>query len=97
MAAKLTAAARTAALRKLPQWKLNEAGTAISRTYTFADFSEAFGFMTRAALFAESLNHHPDWSNSYKKVSVTLSTHEAGGLSKLDLTLAAAMDAIAGI
>jgi 4a-hydroxytetrahydrobiopterin dehydratase len=97
MAAKLTAAQRTAALRKLPRWKLNEAGTAISRTYTFADFSEAFGFMTRAALFAESLNHHPDWSNSYKKVNVTLSTHEAGGLTKLDLTLAAAMDAIAGM
>ncbi len=95
MATKLTAAARTAALRKLPNWKLSADGTAIHRTFTFADFSEAFGFMTRAALFAESLNHHPDWSNSYKKVAVTLSTHDAGGLTKLDIALAEAMDAIA--
>lgn len=96
MAAKLTAAARTTALRKLPRWKLSADGMSISRTFTFADFSEAFGFMARAALVAEKMNHHPDWSNSYKKVAVTLSTHDAGGLTKLDVALAEAMDAIAG-
>jgi 4a-hydroxytetrahydrobiopterin dehydratase len=95
MVTRLTPAARTAALRKLPKWKLAADGTAISRTFTFADFSEAFGFMARAALAAEKMNHHPDWSNSYRKVSVTLTTHDAGGLTRLDMTLAAEMDAIA--
>ena len=96
MAAKLTSAARITALRKLPRWKFSADGTSISRTFTFTDFNEAFGFMTRAALVAEKMNHHPDWSNSYKKVAVTLSTHDAGGLTKLDVALAEAMDAIAG-
>ena len=95
MAAKLTAAARSAALRKLPKWKPSADGTAISRTFTFADFSEAFGFMPRAALAAQEMDHHPDWSNSYRKVVVTLSTHDAGGLTHLDIDLAVAMDAIA--
>jgi 4a-hydroxytetrahydrobiopterin dehydratase len=96
VAAKLTAAARIAALRKLPRWKFSADGASISRTLTFSDFNEAFGFMSRAALVAEKMNHHPDWSNSYKKVAVTLSTHDAGGLTKLDVALAEAMDAIAG-
>jgi 4a-hydroxytetrahydrobiopterin dehydratase len=95
MAAKLTAAARATALRRLPKWKLSADGSTIARTFTFADFSEAFGFMTRAALVAEKMNHHPDWSNSYKRVAVTLTTHDAGGLTKLDIALAEAMDAIA--
>lgn len=97
MVARLTASARAAALRKLPQWTLAADGKAISRTFAFAGFSEAFGFMARAALEAEKLNHHPDWSNSYRKVSVTLTTHDAGGLTKLDVALATAMNAIAGV
>ena len=83
-----------ARLGALPGWTL--AGGALHREYRFADFSEAFGFMARAALEAQKLDHHPDWSNSYKKVDVTLSTHEAGGLTDLDVRLATAMNAIAG-
>ena len=68
---------------------------AIAKTYRFADFVEAFGFMTRAALVAEKMNHHPEWSNVYRTVEVTLTTHDAGGLSALDLRLAQAMDRLA--
>ena len=70
-------------------------GTAIARQFRFADFSQAFGFMTRVALAAETLDHHPDWSNVYSTVDITLSTHDAGGLTELDFTLAAKIDAIA--
>ena len=69
---------------------------AIARTFTFADFCEAFAFMTRVALVAEKMNHHPEWSNVYKTVTVTLSTHEAGGLTTRDVELAKAIDRIAG-
>ena len=96
MADKLTAKDRAAALTKLPGWKLVDGRDAIARTFTFADFNAAFGFMTRAALVAEKMNHHPEWSNVYKTVSVTLSTHDAGGLTALDIQLAEAMDRIAG-
>jgi 4a-hydroxytetrahydrobiopterin dehydratase len=96
MVAKLTAKQRTAALAKLSGWKKVRGREAIARTFTFADFSEAFGFMARAALAAEKMNHHPEWSNVYKRVDVTLSTHEAGGVTERDIRLAAAMDAIAG-
>jgi 4a-hydroxytetrahydrobiopterin dehydratase len=93
--AKLKPTERRAALKKLPDWKKVRGRDAITRTFIFADFSEAFGFMARAALAAEKMNHHPEWSNVYKRVEVTLSTHEAGGLTERDLRLAEAMDRIA--
>jgi 4a-hydroxytetrahydrobiopterin dehydratase len=68
---------------------------AIRRSFVFKDFNEAFGFMARVALLAEQMNHHPEWTNVWNKVEVTLSTHDAGGLTALDLTLAEAMDRIA--
>jgi 4a-hydroxytetrahydrobiopterin dehydratase len=92
---KLVAKARKAALGKLKGWKEVKNRDAITRKFVFADFNEAFGFMTRAALVAEQLNHHPEWFNVYKNVEVTLSTHEAGGLTELDLQLAEAMNKIA--
>ncbi|KAJ8019055.1 Pterin-4-alpha-carbinolamine dehydratase [Holothuria leucospilota] len=69
-------------------WSLTETGDAIERIFTFSDFNEAFGFMTRCALKAEPINHHPKWSNVYNRVVVTLTTHDVGGLSKLDLNMA---------
>ncbi len=96
MIAKLKPTERRAALKKLPGWKKVRGRDAISRTFVFADFSEAFGFMARAALAAEKMNHHPVWSNVYKRVEVTLSTHEAGGLTERDIRLAEAMDRLAG-
>ena len=83
-----------AELAKLKGW--SGAGDAIAKTFTFRDFSEAFGFMTRAALVAEKMDHHPDWKNVYKTVEVKLSTHDAGGVTALDFKLAAQMDKIAG-
>ena len=77
-------------------WRLAEGRDALCKTYVFADFAGAFGFMTQVALAAERMDHHPDWSNSYRRVSVELSTHSAGGLTKLDVALAARMDALAG-
>ncbi|MEY4697908.1 MAG: putative pterin-4-alpha-carbinolamine dehydratase, partial [Pseudomonadota bacterium] len=68
---------------------------ALTRTYVFRNFIEAFGFMTRAALWAEKWNHHPEWSNVYKTVTVTLTTHDAGGLTELDVKLASKMDQLA--
>ena len=96
MPKKLTDRDRDDALKRLKGWKPAKAGTAIEKTFTFADFNEAFGFMARAALVAEKMDHHPDWSNAYKTVSVTLSTHSAGGVSEFDVELAGAMDKIAG-
>jgi 4a-hydroxytetrahydrobiopterin dehydratase len=87
---------RDAALARLPGWKLAKSGEAINRTFVFRDFSEAFAFMTRSALAAESLGHHPDWSNAYKTVTVTLTTHDAGGLTAKDIELARQMDGFAG-
>lgn len=78
-------------------WGLVEGRDAISRSYSFANFVEAFGFMTRAALWAEKWNHHPEWRNVYKRVEVTLTTHSAGGLTELDLKLARKMDELAGL
>ncbi|MEL6680414.1 MAG: 4a-hydroxytetrahydrobiopterin dehydratase [Pseudomonadota bacterium] len=69
---------------------------AIAKTYTFGDFVEAWGFMTRAAIVAEGMNHHPEWFNVYNRVEVTLTTHDVDGLSDLDVTLAGKMDALAG-
>ncbi len=93
---KLGAAAVTQALSSLEGWSLGDDGVSIAKTFIFRDFSEAFGFMTRAALAAEKLDHHPDWSNSYRTVHVSLSTHDAGGLTELDLKLAKAMNRLAG-
>ncbi|RYG91279.1 4a-hydroxytetrahydrobiopterin dehydratase [Loktanella sp. IMCC34160] len=70
---------------------------AISKTYRFKNFVEAFGFMTRAAFWAEKLNHHPEWSNVYNRVSVVLTTHDVNGLTELDLRLARKMDDLAGV
>jgi 4a-hydroxytetrahydrobiopterin dehydratase len=95
MRQKLTGAARTTALNKLNGWNEVAGRDAISKKFVFKDFNAAFGFMTRAALVAEKLDHHPEWSNVYKTVDVTLSTHDAGGLTDLDVTLAEAMDRIA--
>ena len=95
---KLTGPAREDALAKLAQsgWGMVDGRDAITKTFVFANFIEAFGWMSRAALVAEKMNHHPEWFNVYKTVEVTLSTHDVGGLSELDLTLAARMDKLAG-
>jgi len=95
MAQKLTGEARKTALAKLGGWSEVENRDAIARTFVFRDFSEAFGFMTRAALVAEKLDHHPEWFNVYRTVAVTLSTHDAGGLTERDIKLAEAMNALA--
>ena len=95
MRAKLDPDRRKQALAELPGWSLVEGRDAITRTFTFADFNEAWGFMSRAALVAEKMDHHPEWTNVWNKVDVTLSTHDAGGLSALDFKLAAAIDAVA--
>ena len=77
-------------------WAEVEGRDAIAKTYKFKDFVEAFGFMTQAAIVAEKMNHHPEWSNVYRTVEVTLTTHDVGGLSTLDVALAQAMDGLAG-
>jgi 4a-hydroxytetrahydrobiopterin dehydratase len=92
MAQRLTGEDRKTALARLRNWKEVEGRDAIARQFTFRDFNEAFGFMARAALVAEKLDHHPEWFNVYRKVDVTLSTHDAGGLTELDVELAEAMD-----
>jgi len=96
MAKKLTGDVRKAALVRLAGWSEVKDRDAITKKFTFRDFNEAFGFMTRAALVAEKLDHHPEWFNVYKRVEVTLSTHDAGGVTELDVKLAEAMDRIAG-
>jgi 4a-hydroxytetrahydrobiopterin dehydratase len=96
MPARLSPEARAAALAALPGWREVEGRDAIFRSFKFADFGAAFGFMAQVALVAERMNHHPEWFNVYNKVDVTLSTHDAGGLSALDLELAQAIERIAG-
>jgi 4a-hydroxytetrahydrobiopterin dehydratase len=91
--AKLSTAAADARLSALPGW--TRRGEKLHRTFTFRDFSEAFGFMARVALFAEKLDHHPDWANVWNRVTVDLSTHDAGGLTELDFRLAAEMNRLA--
>ena len=91
---KLTQAERDAALAELPDWTLRADGLAIERKFTFADFSEAFAFMTRVALLAEKADHHPEWSNVWNRVEITLTTHDAGGLSRRDVEMAGAIDAL---
>ena len=84
------------ALADLPGWSVAEDGQSIERTFEFRNFSEAFAFMTRSALAAEKMNHHPDWSNVYKTVRVALSTHDRGGVTELDIELARRMNRYAG-
>jgi 4a-hydroxytetrahydrobiopterin dehydratase len=92
MADKLSAEDRQTALTRLVAWTYDAGADAISRDFKFKDFSEAFGFMARVALLAQAADHHPDWSNTYSKVSITLSTHSAGGLTARDVALAEAID-----
>jgi 4a-hydroxytetrahydrobiopterin dehydratase len=96
MAQKLTGEARKAAMAKLAGWSEVDGRDAIAKTFVFEDFNQAFGFMTRVALVAEKMDHHPEWFNVYKTVDVTLSTHDAGGLTERDVKLAQAMDKMAG-
>jgi 4a-hydroxytetrahydrobiopterin dehydratase len=82
------------ALAALPDWTLCKDGLAITRNLKFTDFSEAFAFMTRVALLAEKADHHPEWSNVYNQLHITLTTHDAGGLSQRDIKMAKAIDAL---
>jgi 4a-hydroxytetrahydrobiopterin dehydratase len=97
MARKLSDETKRDALAKLAGWTPVGGRDAIAKSYRFKDFNAAFGFMTRAALVAEQLNHHPEWFNVWNKVDVTLSTHDAGGVTELDIKLATAMDDIARV
>jgi len=90
---KLDPAVRAAALKNLPKWVDVSGRDAITRKFEFKDFSAAFAFMTRAAMLAEKMDHHPEWFNVYNKVEVTLSTHDAGGVTDKDITMAKAMEA----
>jgi 4a-hydroxytetrahydrobiopterin dehydratase len=96
MAERLSAEARKSALGELPGWADVAGREAIAKTFIFKDFNQAFGFMIRAALVAEKNDHHPEWRNVYKTVEVVLATHDAGGVTALDIDLAKAMNAIAG-
>lgn len=91
---RLTEAERDAALPGLAGWSLRADGLAIEREFRFSDFSEAFGFMTRVALLAEKSDHHPEWSNVWNRVHVTLTTHDAGGLSQRDIAMARAIEGV---
>ncbi len=95
MADKLTGEARKAALARVPIWQEASGRGAIARSFTFADFNAAFGFMSRVAPSADKADHHPEWLNVYRRVDVTLSTHDAGGLTEKDIALAEAMDRLA--
>jgi 4a-hydroxytetrahydrobiopterin dehydratase len=95
MVERLSAEARKSALEGLPGWTEVSGREAITRTFVFKDFNEAFGFMARAALVAEKHDHHPEWRNVYKTVEVVLATHDAGGVTNRDIALAKAMSAIA--
>jgi 4a-hydroxytetrahydrobiopterin dehydratase len=88
----LTDTQRTEALAALPEWSLRADGLAIERRFKFRNFSEAFAFMARVALIAEKQDHHPEWSNVYNSVNITLTTHDAGGLSERDVKMAKAID-----
>jgi 4a-hydroxytetrahydrobiopterin dehydratase len=94
MATRLTDAERAALAQTLPGWSQVDGREAITRALQFRDFSEAWGFMNRVALLAESQNHHPDWSNVWNRVRIELSTHDAGGLTDNDVKLAKAINAL---
>lgn len=91
---RLTEAERDAALADLPRWTLRPDGLAIETELKFADFNEAFGFMTRVALYADKADHHPEWFNVYNTVRMTLTTHDAGGLSARDVAMARFVEGI---
>ena len=95
MVAKLDGAARKQALGELTGWSEVAGRDAIAKSFKFADFSSAFAFMTRVALAAEKADHHPEWFNVYNRVDITLSTHDAGGLSERDVALAKFIDSVA--
>lgn len=90
----LDKAAINASLKTVPRWTLSPTAPSISRRLKFADFNAAFGFMTRIALAAEKADHHPEWSNVWNRVDITLTTHDAGGLSDRDVAMAKAIDII---
>ena len=92
--AELTEEERASALAELTAWSLAREGKSIERTIRFTDFNEAFGFMTRVALLADKADHHPEWFNVYNRVDITLTTHDANGLSQRDVDLAKAIDAL---
>ena len=92
MVEKLTAKERSQALAGLKEWHLVSGRDAIAKSFKFKTFNEAFGFMTQVALLAEKMDHHPEWSNVWNRVEITLSTHDAGGLSQRDIALAEAID-----
>ena len=94
MPTRLTDADRAAIAQTLPGWSLVAGREAIERNFRFRDFNEAWGFMNRVALLAESQNHHPDWSNVWNRVRIELSTHDAGGLTDNDVKLASAINAL---
>ena len=96
MRTRLTGEARAKALATLSGWTEVAGRDAITRNFIFTDFSEAFGFMARVALAAEKLDHHPEWRNVYRTVEVVLSTHDAGGLTELDVDLAHEINRLAG-
>ena len=91
---RLSEAEVTAALAGLPDWTLRADGLAMTRTVRFKDFAEAFAFMTRVALHAEKADHHPEWCNVWNRVDITLTTHDAGGLSQRDIAMAQAIDGL---
>ncbi len=94
MRKRLSPEARDEALATLTGWRLADGREALFKRFVFRDFSEAFGFMTRTALLAEAMDHHPEWTNVYRTVEVTLTTHDSGGLTELDVRLARAMDGL---
>ena len=94
MVEKISAEERAAALNVLRDWREERAGDAIAKDFTFADFNEAFAFMTRVALMAEKMDHHPEWFNVYNRVNVTLTTHDADGVSDRDIKMAQFMETL---
>lgn len=94
MIAKISAEDRATALAGLPGWREDRGGETLCKDFKFKDFSEAFGFMTRAALLAEQMDHHPEWFNVYNRVEVTLTTHDAGGITQRDIKMAQFMDSL---
>lgn len=94
MVGKLDVDERARALADLPEWSVVAGRDGIARRFTFANFNAAFGFMTRVAMLAEQADHHPEWSNIYNRVDIMLTTHDAGGLSRHDIDLALAIDAL---
>jgi len=94
MVVRLTEGHRRESLAAIPDWAYDEARDAITRSFTFDDFNQAFGFMTRVSLIAEKADHHPEWSNVWNRVDILLTTHDADGLSQRDIAMAHAIDAL---